>query len=58
MKRMRITKHDGTCGGMAIALCGDVAIPIIFLYTDKRAYRWGGYVYTVGLVTAKYTPRF
>ncbi|MCU5657571.1 hypothetical protein OCF56_27310 [Bacillus mycoides] len=55
---MRITKHDGTCGGMAIALCGDVAIPIIFLYMDNGVYRWGRYVYTVGLVTAKYTPRF
>lgn len=34
MKGMRITKHDGTCGGMAIALCGAIATLIIFLYMD------------------------
>lgn len=35
-----------------------IATPTIFLYMDKGVYGWGRYVYTVGLVTAKYTPRF
>lgn len=28
------TKHDGTCGGMAIALCGAIATTLFFIYLD------------------------
>lgn len=33
-----MSNEGDQCGGMAIALCGDVATPTIFLYADTPPY--------------------
>ncbi len=55
MKGMRITKHDGTCGGLAVTLCGDSCDAYyIFIYGYKGVAWVGKVLYYGYLDSVKY----